>query len=65
MNNGASDEVKAQQQNGSDNVLLTGSTLEFRDIPDPGKQAVTTRHLTRTKIDGGSIVAFIKDLGFT
>ena len=61
----ASDRVQNVQQNRSDQVSLSKWTLEFRDIPDPGKQAVTTRQLTRTEIDGGSIISFVKGLGFT
>lgn len=39
-------------------------TIEFRDIPEPGKQAVTTRLLSRTATEGGDLVQFVKDLGF-
>lgn len=39
-------------------------TIEFRDIPEPGKQAVTTRLLSRTATEGGDLIQFVKDLGF-
>jgi mediator of RNA polymerase II transcription subunit 18 len=39
-------------------------TIEFRDIPEPGKQAVTTRLLSRTPTGGGDLIQFVKDLGF-
>jgi mediator of RNA polymerase II transcription subunit 18 len=39
-------------------------TIEFRDIPEPGKQAVTTRLLSRTTTEGGDLIQFVKDLGF-
>ena len=39
-------------------------TIEFRDIPEPGKQAVTTRLLSRTPVDGGDLIHFVKHLGY-
>ena len=38
-------------------------TIEFRDIPEPGKQVVTTRLLSRTITQGGDLIQFVKDLG--
>ena len=39
-------------------------TIEFRDIPEAGKQAVTTRLLSRTPTQSGDLIQFMKDLGF-
>lgn len=39
-------------------------TLEFRDIPDPSSQTVTSRLLSRTTIDSGSPFPFLHSLGF-
>jgi mediator of RNA polymerase II transcription subunit 18 len=47
----------AQEEDGS-------WTIEFRDIPEPGKQAVTTRLMSRTATEGGDLIQFVKDLGF-
>ncbi len=38
--------------------------IEFRDIPDPGKQPVTTRLMSRTQVEGHDMFAFVKNLGF-
>ena len=38
--------------------------IEFRDIPEAGKQAVTTRLLSRIPIAGGDVIQFLRDLGY-
>lgn len=38
--------------------------IEFRDIPDPGKQSVTTRLMSRTPVEAGDMAPFVRDLGF-
>ena len=39
-------------------------TIEFRDTPEPGKQVVTTRLLSRTPTEGGNLIQFLRDLGY-
>jgi mediator of RNA polymerase II transcription subunit 18 len=39
-------------------------TIEFRDVPESGKQVVTTRVMSRTATNGGDLIQFVKDLGF-
>jgi len=39
-------------------------TLEFRDTPDPGKQAVSTRLVSRTPLDDGSLMMFMDHFGY-
>jgi mediator of RNA polymerase II transcription subunit 18 len=39
-------------------------TIEFRDVPEPGKQVVTTRLMSRTATEGGDLFQFVQDLGF-
>lgn len=40
-------------------------SLEFRDIPDAGKdQSVTSRLMFRNPIEGGDIPKFMKELGY-
>lgn len=39
-------------------------TLEFRDTPDPGKQAVSTRLISRTPLDDGNLVTFLDHFGY-
>ena len=39
-------------------------TLEFRDIPDPGKQPVTSRLLYKIPILEGDVMKYIQDFGF-
>ena len=39
-------------------------TIEFKDIPEAGKQPVTTRMLGRTPAEGGDLIQFVKDLGY-
>ena len=50
--------------NGSSEVEDGLWTIEFRDVPEPGKQAVTTRLMSRTATEGGDLIQFVKDLGF-
>ena|SRR5271163_3684867 len=38
--------------------------LEFRDIPDPGKQPVSIRLMSRTPIEEGDPVQFLSDFGY-
>ena len=38
--------------------------LEFRDVPDAGKQAVTSRLMSRTPIESGDPFVFMDNLGF-
>ena len=39
-------------------------TIEFRDIPEAGKQPVTARLLGRTPTEDGDLIQFVKDLGY-
>lgn len=39
-------------------------TLEFKDTPDPGKQAVSTRLISRTPLDEGNLVTFLDHFGY-
>jgi mediator of RNA polymerase II transcription subunit 18 len=50
--------------NGSSEVEDGLWTIEFRDVPESGKQAVTTRLMSRTATEGGDLIQFVKDLGF-
>lgn len=38
--------------------------FEFKDTPDPGKQAVSGRLMSRTPIEDGDIVEFMKSFGY-
>jgi len=38
--------------------------IEFRDTPEPGKQAATVRLMSRSVVDGGDAVGFVQNLGF-
>lgn len=38
--------------------------FEFKDTPDPGKQAVSGRLMSRTPIEDGNIVEFMKSFGY-
>lgn len=38
--------------------------LDFKDTPDPGKQAVSTRLLSRTPMDEGDLVKFLDSFGY-
>ncbi|KAK5053764.1 hypothetical protein LTR84_001725 [Exophiala bonariae] len=65
---------KASTQNGEVSMTNGGSggdakpdihwTLEFRDTPDPGKQAVSTRLISRTPLDDGNLVTFLDHFGY-
>jgi len=39
-------------------------TLDFKDTPEPGKQAVSTRLLSRTPMDEGDLVNFLDSFGY-
>lgn len=39
-------------------------SFEFKDTPDPGKQAVSGRLISRTPIEDGNIVKFMKSFGY-
>ncbi|KEF52877.1 uncharacterized protein A1O9_11295 [Exophiala aquamarina CBS 119918] len=49
---------------GPDLNSLINWTLEFRDTPDPGKQAVSTRLISRTPLDEGSLMTFMDHFGY-
>lgn len=58
------DEKVEESANGTVKMEDCRWALEFRDIPDPGKQAVTTRLMSRTTIESGDMITFVRDLGF-
>ncbi|KIX04762.1 uncharacterized protein Z518_05632 [Rhinocladiella mackenziei CBS 650.93] len=39
-------------------------TLDFKDTPDPGKQSVSTRLISRTPVDEGDLVRFMDLFGY-
>jgi Med18 protein len=38
--------------------------MEFKDTPEPGKQAVSSRQVSRTPIDDGDVMGFMQAFGF-
>lgn len=65
-------EIRAESEDSSDDVeMISGEvkrtsawSFEFKDTPDPGKQAVTGRLISRTPFEDGNIVAFMKSFGY-
>lgn len=55
---------KDEEIENTPNQLDDQWAIEFKDIPDPGKQAVTTRLLSRTSLEGRDLSKFVEDLGF-
>ena len=47
----------------SDNPTVRWA-LEFKDTPDAGKQAVSTRLISRTPMDDGDLVQFLDHFGY-
>lgn len=39
-------------------------SLDFKDIPDPGKMSTTSRAISKTQILDGDPIQFLKDLGY-
>ena len=57
-------DVLMSDGNGQEDIKQLKWTLEFRDIPDPGKQPVSSRLLFKTPIIDGDVFKFVKGLDF-
>lgn len=64
---------KSKPKTGPDgDVAMTNGTspptvrwaLEFKDTPDPGKQAVSSRLISRTPMDDGDLMQFLDHFGY-